>query len=498
MENAQILDIKKAAQKWLLRSYYTMIVKPYPDLEATKNNVDRSKLPALAEAPDILFPEMQQDTLKNGLKVLLLQRNTIPVVNMALAVDAGISSDSLPKAGVSSLAIDLMDKGTKTRDIFKIAEQLDLLGARIETSNTLDMSFVHLSSLSDNLRSSVNLFADIILNPSFPEKQFAIQKQQHLEQVRQEKVEPNEIAFRILPGLLYGPDQPYGMPLSGSGYEKTIDSITRKDLIDWHSTWFQPGSATLIVTGNTSMEKILPLLEEAFGKWKPGKAPEKNIASDVKTPGKKIYVIDKPEALQSTIVAAHVSMTGTQDDEIALEIDLTNFGGMSTSRLNRNLRLDKHWSYGTSGALRTARGQRPFVVIAPVQTDKTKEAMVEIVKEIRGLAGERPLAGDEYASIMRNMTLRLPARFGTLKSLENGAIRIINYGLPSDYWLNYASKVRALEAAQLNDAAKKYIHPDEIIWVVVGDLTKIEAGIKELGYGEIIQLNADGEVITKE
>src|SRR4029077_4945887 len=178
----------------------------------------------------------------------------------------------------------------------------------------------------------------------------------------------------------------------------------------------------------------------------------------------KIYVVDKPESLQSTIVAAHVSMTGAQEDEIALEIDLTNFGGMATSRLNRNLRLDKHWSYGTSGGLRTARGQRPFIVIAPVQTDKTKEAMVEIAKEIRGLAGERPLAGDEYASIMRNMTLKLPARFGKLKALENAAIRIINYGLPSDYWSNYATKVRSLEAAQLNEAAKKYIHPDEIIW----------------------------------
>ena len=185
-------------------------------------------------------------------------------------------------------------------------------------------------------------------------------------------------------------------------------------------------------------------------------------------------------------------MTGAQEDEIALEIDLTNFGGMATSRLNRNLRLDKHWSYGTQGALRTARGQRPFVVIAPVQTDKTKESMVEIAKEIRGLAGERPIEGDEYASIMRNMTLRLPARFGTLKSLENAAIRVINYNLPTDYWSNYATKVHSLEAPALNEAAKKYIHPEEIIWIVVGDLSKIEQSIKDLNYGEIIHLNADG------
>jgi zinc protease len=176
---------------------------------------------------------------------------------------------------------------------------------------------------------------------------------------------------------------------------------------------------------------------------------------------------------------------------------MQNFGGMATSRLNRNLRLDNHWSYGTNGALISARGQRPFVVIAPVQTDKTKESMVEVIKEIKGVAGERELAGEEYESLMRNMTLRLPARFSTLSALESAAIEMVNYKLPDDYWSRYAESVRALTAPALNEAAKKYVHPSDIIWIVVGDRKKIESGIKSLNYGELVLLDTDGKVIPE-
>ncbi|MGH9903315.1 MAG: M16 family metallopeptidase, partial [Pyrinomonadaceae bacterium] len=317
-----------------------------------------------------------------------------------------------------------------------------------------------------------------------------------LAQIAQEKAQPNATALRVLPGLLYGAGHAYGRPSSGSGYEKSVEGITRDDLARWHAEWFKPGSSTVIVTGDTTMDKLLPALEEAFGAWKPGKAPAKNVGAVARTAGGKVYLIDRPDALQSTIVAAHVSEPGGQAEELAIETVLQNFGGMATSRLNRNLRLDKHWSYGTSGSLSDARGQRPFIVVAPVQTDKTKESMVEVAREIRGIAGERPLAGEEYASIMRNMTLRLPGRFETLNALEGAAIDMINYGLPADYWSRYAGGVRVLTEPQLNTAAKKFVRPGEVIWIVVGDLRKIEKGVRELGFGEVIRLNADGEPVS--
>ena len=492
MARAQPSDVRAAGQKWLRANNYTMLVKPFPKLAAGRTSVDRKVLPALGAPPEVKFPEVQRATLKNGLSVMLLERHSAPIVNVTVAVDAGFASDAAERAGAASLALDLMDEGTKTRDAFRIVDELDALGARLSTFSQLDLSFVKVQATAESLRPTLSVLADVVLNPSFPADQFLIQKERRLAQIGQEKAQAGALALRVLPGLLYGAGHAYSRPLSGSGTERTVSAITREDLARWHAEWFRPGSAHVVVTGDTTMAKLLPALEEAFGAWAPGRAPAKQIGSAARTRGGRVYLIDKPDAPQSTIVAAHVSEPGGQAEEQAIETVLRNFGGMATSRLNRNLRLDKHWSYGTQGYLGDARGQRPFVVVAPVQTDRTKESMVEVAKEIRGLAGERPLGGEEFASIMRNMTLRLPARFETLDALEGAAFRMINHGLPADYWSRYAAGVRSLREAQLNDAAKKFVRPDELIWIVVGDLRKVEKGVRELGFGEVIRLDADG------
>ena len=494
MANAKPVDVKAAANRWLRANHYTMLVKPFARLSAGKTDFDRKVLPALNAAPEIKFPEMQRAKLKNGLNVILLERHSAPIVNVALAVDAGASSDTSAKAGAATLALDLMDEGTKTRDAFQITDQLDSLGARLSTGSSLDMSFIRLQATAANLRPSLDIMSDVVLNPSFPTDLFAIQKQRRMAQIGQEKANPNALAQRILPAIIYGANHAYGKTASGT--EKTVAGITREDLMAWHAEWFKPGSATVIVTGDTTMDKLLPALEETFGAWKAGTAPKKNLPTVAKTPGKKIYLIDKPDAPQSTIVAAHVSETSGQAEDLAAEPVFQNFGGMATSRLNRNLRLDKHWSYGTQGQLTGVRGQRTFMVVAPVQTDKTKESMIEVSKEINDIAGNRPISGEEFTSIMRNMTSRLAGRFETLASLENAAIASINYNLPNDYWSRYGTNIRSLTEPQLAEAAKKFVRPGEIVWIVIGDLKRIEAGVRELGYGEVIKLNADGEPIN--
>ena len=447
MATATPESVKTTANKWLKANNYTMLVKPFENLTAGKTEIDRKILPVLSDAPEIKFPEVQRAKLKNGLNVILLERHSAPIVNVALAVDAGYASDSQNKAGLASLALGLLDEGTKTRDAFEIVNQLDSLGARLNTGSSLDLSFVRLQATSENLKPSLGIMSDVVLNPAFPNELFTIQKQNRIAQIGQEKANPNALALRILPAILYGANHAYGTTASGT--EETVQAISREDLIKWHSDWFKPGSSTIIVTGDTTLAKVTPMLEEAFGNWKTGTAPKKNVTNVAKTAGKKIYLIDKPGAPQSTIVAAHISEASGQAEDLAGEPLFRNFGGMSTSRLNRNLRLDKHWSYGTSGALRDARGQRTFLVLAPVQTDKTKESIVEVKKEIEGIAGARPVSGEEFESIMRNMTLRLPGRFETLSSLEAAAIDLVNYDLPNTYWANYGKSMRGLTEAQL-------------------------------------------------
>ncbi|HEY5798952.1 MAG TPA: pitrilysin family protein, partial [Burkholderiaceae bacterium] len=400
---------------------------------------------------------------------------------------------SAAKLGAAQLALDMLEKGTRTRDSYRIADELDNLGANISAASSSDMSLVRLRATSANLKPSLDLLADVVLNPGFPQDQFAIEKQRRLAQLGQEKATATSLATRVMPVLLYGADHAYGKP--GLGYEKTVNSLTRDDLMQWHGAWFKPGSATVIVAGDTTLDKLMPALEAAFGSWKPGKAPAKNLATVARSASKKVYLIDKPDAPQSTIVAAHVSETSGQPEDLALEPVIQNFGGMATSRMNRNLRLDKHWSYGTQGQMVSLRGQRTFLTIAPVQTDKTKESMLEVAKEIRGVAGERPLVGEEYNSIMRNMTSRLPGRFATLASLEAAAVSSVNLNLPDDHWSRYGANMRALNEAQLAQAGKKFVRPDEVVWLVIGDVRKIEKGVRELNLGEVVKLDADGNVL---
>jgi zinc protease len=483
-------DVKAAAKKWLDAHHYTLLVTPAPKLAAGSTSIDRKKLPDLGDPAAVKFPDMQQTTLSNGLKVILLERHSAPLVNFALAVDAGYASDNAAKAGLASLALDMLDEGTKTRNAFQIVDELDLLGAQLFTGSSLDQSFVRMRALPMNLRASLDVFADVVLRPSFPADMFEIRKKSRLAGIAQEKAQPVASAMRIAPRLLYGEGHAYGNPATGSGYESTVNAIAREDLSSWHQAWFHPNNSVLVVTGDVTMQTLVPELERAFGPWRRGDAPNKKIDAVPRTAGKKVYLIDKPDAPQSVIVAAHVTEPGGQADDIAIDTVMRNFGGMATSRLNRNLRLDKHWSYGTSGFIQDARGQRPFMVIAPVQTDKTKEAILEVVKELRGVAGERPLAGDEYKSIMRSTVSQLPARFETLNALESAVLHTINFSLPPDYWSKYASNVRALGEKELAAAASKFIHPDEVIWIIVGDLTRVEAGIRELNLGEVVKLES--------
>jgi zinc protease len=494
MADAQPADVKASADKWLRANHYTMVVSPAPKLAAGKTNIDRKVLPALGDAPDVGFPAMQRTTLSNGLKVILMERHGAPIVNVALAVDAGSAADDAAHAGLASLTLDLLDKGTRSRDAFQLSDALESQGARLLTGTTADLSLVRLNSTAQNLKASLDLMAEAVLAPTFPEDQFKLQKQRRLAQIGQEKANPFTLAQRIGSFAAYGTQSAYGRP--ASGFEKTVENLSRSDLVKWHADWFKPGNATLVVSGDTTMDKLKPMLESAFGKWAAGSAPKKQAAPAASLSNKRIYLVDKPDAPQSVIIATHLSQAQGQPEDLAMEPVMQNFGGMATSRLNRNLRLDKHWSYGVQGALTNVRGQRAFVIQAPVQTNKTKESMLELAKEIKDIAGARPIAGEEYKSIMRNMTSRMAGRFETLNALENAALQSVNLNLPEDHWAKYAGNIRALSEQQLAGAAPKYIKPEEVVWVVIGDVKKIEPALRELNWGELTRLDADGKALN--
>lgn len=493
VQEATAEDLKAAANRWLSDGVYILEVVPFPEYKTASAGADRAKAPVPGTPPELKLPKLQRITLSNGLKVILAERHEVPLVDFWMALDGGYAADQFASPGTASMTTSLLDGGTSTRTALQISDQLAMLGARLNANSNLDLSFVRLSALKSKLDDSLELYADVILNPSFPESDFARLQKQRLAAIEREKNTPVQMALRVFPALLYGKGHAYGNPLTGSGTSESVAKMTRNDLVKFHNVWFRPNGATLIVAGDTSLNELKPKLEKLFSNWKAGQIPKKNISNVPFPPKPVIYLIDKPGALQSIIIAGLVAPPTANPKEIAIEAMNDGLGGMFGSRLNMNLREDKHWAYGAGSFLFGARGQRPFIAFAPVQIDKTKESMVEMTKEFHGIRGEHPLSADELARIQANETLSLPGSRETLDAVGQSIIDLVQFGLPDDYYETYAGKVRALKTGDVDDAAKLIVHPDNMVWVVVGDRSKVEAGIKELGLGEIRLLDADGK-----
>ena len=489
-------DVHRASKEWLSDGVYILEVHPFPAYKQRPEGIDRTKLPEVTAFPSLDLPETQKATLSNGLKVVLAERHEIPVVDFGLVVDAGYAADQFASPGTASLTMDMIDEGTKTRSALQISEVLDRLGANLQSGSSLDTSGVSLSALKENLDESLDVFADVIQNPTFPQADFARLQRQRLARIGQEKAQPIGIALRLLPELIFGDGHAYGNPLTGSGTEASVSKMTRADLEKFHRAWFQPGNATLIVAGDTTLAEIVPKLEAKIGAWKNQAAPPgKNLAAVPYPEKRAVYLVDKPDAIQSVIIAGLPAPPTNNPDEIAIETMNTILGGSFTSRINMNLREDKHWAYGARSILHDARGQRLFFAYAPVQSDKTKESMLEIDKELRGILGDRPPTPEELDKAQKNLTLALPGRFETKRALESALQEIVVFGLPEDYYETYAGKVNAVDLQQITAAAQKIVHPDQMIWIVVGDQAKIQKGIDELGFGEIHRMSPDGDIL---
>ncbi|HEY3856350.1 MAG TPA: pitrilysin family protein [Verrucomicrobiae bacterium] len=492
---ATTAEVQRAAKQWLTDDVYILEIHPFPNYETVASAVDRSKLPTPGPDPEVKFPTFQRAELANGMKIIVAERHSVPLVSLSLLMDAGYAADQFAVPGTAKLTMQMLEEGTARRTAFQISDELQLLGASLGTDSHLDSSSVNLSTITSTLDSALDIYADVVLNPSFPETNFQRRKKELLADIQQEKTEPIGISLRVFPKLLYGSGHAYSNPLRGSGTEESVEKLTVADLQKFHDTWFKPNNATLIVVGDTTLQEMTPKLEKLFASWKAGDVPSKNLAFVEQQKKSSVYMIDRPGSIQSLILAGHVGLPKSNPDEIAIETMNTVLGGAFSSRVNMNLREEKHWSYGAGTVVFAARGQGPFIAFAPVQSDKTKESMIELNKELHGILGQRPISDQELTTAQKNETLALPGSWETIDSVSTSIEDMVKFGLPDDYYNTYPAKVRALTASDLVNAAQKEVHPDQLVWVIVGDRAKIESGVRELGWGDIHFLDADGNAV---
>jgi len=492
IKNANRKDLQNAGVKWLSDGMYQLAIRPFPKLAAKQSEVDRSELPAPGAQVETRFDRFERAELGNGLKVIVANRPTIPVVNFQLSLDAGYASDQFSQPGVAKFAMNMLDEGTKSRDALDISDELILLGAGVGSGSNLDTSFVSLSTLKTTIDDSLKVFADVILNPSFPDTELERLRTQQLTAIQSEQVSPQSMGLRVFPKLIYGENHAYSNPLTGSGTLDSVSKITLQELQNFHNTWFKPNHATMIVVGDTTMSEVLPKLERHFASWKPGNTPTKNI-SEVKRPDStKIYLVDKPDSPQSFMFAGQVATPKANPDELAIEAMNDILGGMSTSRINMNLREDKHWSYGAYTGLASARGQRTFYMMTSVQTDKTSESIQEVMKEFDAYITGAPATADELDKVIKNNSLTLSGKWETAGSVMGSISQIVQYGLNDNWFNDYAANVSKITMDDVNTQAKKIIDPNALVWIVVGDRKLIEPKLNALGYGPVVLIDADG------
>ncbi|MCA1798036.1 MAG: insulinase family protein [Xanthomonadaceae bacterium] len=489
-------QVRDAARRWIASPSLVLEVQPFPQYSNTAAQVDRTSGPPRPDDyPSVDFPVPERAMLSNGLRVELVQRDAVPVVSMTLLVDAGYAADQHAAPGTANLTLDMLSEGTRRRTSLQISDQLQRLGANLSTGSNLDQSSVSMSALAENLDASLDLFADVILNPAFPEADFNRRRQQQIAGIQREQVTPVPMALRVFPRLLYGDDHAYSLPLTGSGTLESVRAMSIPDLQAFHSTWFKPNNATLVVVGDVSMAEMQPKLERLFRGWQPGEVPEKNIGPVAHREAAGVYIIDRPGSQQSIIFAGHIAPPKANEHEFALMTMNDVLGGTFTSRINMNLREDKGWAYGASSLLYSARGPRPFFAYAPVQSDRTADSMREIRNELTELLGDRPVTDDELSKSVDGRVLTLPGRWETGGAISGSLVESLRFGYPDDYWATYADNIRGLARDDLQQAANSVIRPDRLIWVVVGDRRSIEGPIRELGFGDIQYLDADGNPV---
>ncbi len=497
IENATPEDIQSVCKKWLAKGKHTLICTPFPDYSTEESIVDRTTgLPALGEPVAAKFPDIQRKRLPNGMEIVLAQRKDVPTVVMDMIFDAGYAADQFVKPGTASLAMDMLDEGAQSMTSLEISEKLQMLGASLNSYASLDASHISMNTLKPTLEESMALYSNVVRHPSFPQAEFERLKKERLADIQREKANPVQMAIRVMPKFLYGEGHAYSMPLTGTGDEKSVFSMSLTDMRTYYQDWIQPNNATLCVVGDIAMDELIALVEDHFGDWEKGIIKKKDITRVDHQKGGSIYIMDRPESLQSVIIAGYLVPSYGEISEVAKDAMLSVLGGDFTSRINMNLREDKHWSYGAGAFILDAKGQRPMLAFASVQTDKTPESMQEIIKEYKEFIGMRPMTVEEFEKTTQNTILKLPGTWETNSAVLRSLSEIIQYDLAEDYYKKYDGEVRNLTVEEVRLLSKEIVRPGDLSFFVVGDKAKILSGLEALDM-KVVQVDTDGNELKK-
>ena len=503
-------DVKRVANQYLNSNHiamsYVPAKAPSAPAQADKPTSTESKktdpslvarqeamLPKAGPDPKFSLPSIEKTKLSNGLDVWIVQQHELPIVSMNLVVDAGGTLDNAAKSGVASMTAAMLTQGTKNRSALDISNTLQSIGAQVNAGASWDNSGVTMQTITKNLDKALDVFADVVKNPAFSDAEFQTLKRRTIGNFLQRKANAQAVAGVVYDRVLYG-DQPYGRQLTGD--EKSVKAMGRDDLANFYRANYLPNNSTLVVVGDVQPADIKARLERALADWKGGEVKPFNLAEQRMAAQPAIYLVDKPGAAQSSVNVGLVGIDRSNPDYFAVQVLNSVLGGGSSARLFMNLREDKGYTYGAYSRFSYRRGAGPFAAYGEIQTISTKEAVREFLNELSGIRGSRPVTAQELEKNKQALIRRFPSQFETVGGISNQLSSLVTYGLPDSYFNDYIAKINAVTINDVNRVANKYLDPDKMAIVIVGDRKVIEPGLKELGR-PINILDTEGNPITQ-
>ena len=457
----------------------------------TKGAVIKGKAPVNKEVLKVKLPRAEEATLKNGLRVILLPAHKVPTFNMQMVVLSGGLSDKTDYHGLASFTATLLREGTTKRSSKDIAEQVDAIGATLGANSGLSTmtSVVNASGLIENLDQTLDLFADVIRNPTFPQAEVDKYKTRTLAQLQFQRSIPQFLAQEQFNKAIYGTNHPASLV---SPPAESIKKLTSKDMADFHSTYYRPNNAILAIVGDVTMKEIMPKLEKYFGDWAKGEVPATSIPPAPAQADARIFLIDRPGSVQTVLQLGTLGIERTSPDYFAVLLADRVLGGGPSGRLFLNLREDKGYTYGAYSNFGGSKFRGTWVSSSEVRTDVTEGAMKEFMYELNRLRNE-PVSAEELDNAKRAIIGSFALSLEQPTTLLQNIITQKLYNLPADYWDTYPQKVSAITEADVQAAAQKYIDLGHLQVVAVGDASKAREILAK--YGKVELYDADGKPV---
>jgi zinc protease len=463
-----------------------------PALGSTQQSLDRSRIPPPAKPPALHVPAWTKGKLANGAEIFVAERHDLPLVALSITFQGGAyQMETENRRGLAGLTAAMMNEGTKSRDGETLSSALQLLGTSINVNVGGESGSISFQSISNKFPQTLEILADMLVNPSFPADALERLRAQRIVNLTQAKARPASIASRVFPKLVYGTRHPFGQNVT----EESLKSITREDVVAFHKLYFQPGRALVTVIGDVDPASVKATIEKVLSQWpKGGELSSSSYPALPASHPPTIFLVDKPGAAQSTFAIGNPGPPRSTPDYYALEVMNTILGGMFQSRLNADIREEKGYSYGVTSSFAFGKGPGAFRTGGDIVSGKTDAALIEFMKELRGIQGTRPITDQELATAKDSLIQRLPGTFASVQNVNNAIVTLWRDGLPDNYYQQYAARISEVRKEDVLRVAKQYIDLDHLTIVIVGDRTSIEAPLKAAGIASVVVSDIEGNL----